>query len=222
LQESYKIEGTCFSGTFHFIRFLKLKEFIMLGKEPLFGSFWIFGFSGLASGYHPLARALKSRKTLKGVPSTINCRYKKFDFLLSGTLHFVRFLKFKSSSSCCGRKPFLEIWIFRPCLRKITLQIQEDPQRGSLPLYIADTRDLISCQTQRGGWWIHGKNFYFRKINIKDKRRTGGSTARTFTSENEHKSLQIRQSHPTTNSYYQHHEHANRIPPKQKPKKFDL
>jgi hypothetical protein len=88
-----------------------------------------------------LARALKSRKTLKGVPSTINCRYKKIDFLLSGTLHFGRFLKFKSSSSCCGRNLFLEIWIFRPCLRKITLQIQEDPQRGSLPLYIADTRD---------------------------------------------------------------------------------
>jgi hypothetical protein len=70
LQESYKIEGTCFSGTFHFIRFLKFKEFIMLGKEPLFG---------------------------------------KLDF--------------------------------QAFIRKITLQIQEDPQRGSLPLYIADTRD---------------------------------------------------------------------------------
>jgi hypothetical protein len=50
----------------------------------------------------------------------------------------------------------------------------------------------------------------------------GGSTASTFASENEHKRLQIQQSHSTTIFYYHHHEHANRIPPKQKPKKFDL
>ncbi len=175
LQESYKMEGTCFSGTFHFIRFLKFKEFITLGNEPLFGSFWIFGFSGLASGYHPLAQALKSRKTLKGVPSTINCRYKKFDFLLSGTFHFVRFLKFKKFIIMLGKEPLFGNLDFQALPQKNhpwPLQIQEDPQRGSLPLYIADTRDLISCSTQRGGWWLHGKSFYFRKINIKDKRRT--------------------------------------------------
>ncbi len=101
LQESYKMEGTCFSGTFHFIRFLQFKVFIMLAKEPL------FGFSGLASEKPPLA------------PSNPG-----------------------------------------------------SPSKGFLSLYIADTRHLISCRTQRGGWWIHGKNFYFRKINIKDMRRT--------------------------------------------------
>ncbi len=68
-----------------------------------------------------------------------------------------------------GKEPLFGKLDFQAFIRKITLQIQEDPQRGSLPLYIADTRDLISCRTQRGGWWIHEKNFYFRKINIKDR-----------------------------------------------------
>jgi hypothetical protein len=113
------------------------------------------------------------------------------------------FWKFGFSGLASEKSPFKSRKTLKEVPFPYTLQIQE-------------------MQTQRGGWWIHGKKFYFRKINIKDKRRTGGSTARTFTSENEHKSLQIRQSHPTTNSYYQHHEHANRIPPKQKPKKFDL
>ncbi len=55
-QESSEMEGNCFqvasriswngkylfSGTFHFVRFLKLKKFIMLGKEPMFWSSWIY------------------------------------------------------------------------------------------------------------------------------------------------------------------------------------
>jgi hypothetical protein len=169
------MEGTCFSGTFHFIRFLKFKEFIMLGKEPLFGSFWIFGFSGLALGYHPLAQALKSRKTLKGVPSTINCRYKKFDFLLSGTFHFVRFLKILKVHHHVGEGTHFWIFGFSGLASEkspLAPSYRGSPSKGFLPLYTADTRDLISCPTQRGGWWIHGKNFYFRKIDIKDKRRT--------------------------------------------------
>ncbi len=186
LQESYKMEGTCFSGTFHFIRFLKFKEFIMLGKEPLFGSFSIFGFSGLALGYHPLAQAVKSRKTLKGVPSTINCRYKKFDFLLSGTFHFVRFLKFKKFIIMLGKEPLFGFLDFQALPQKNhpwPLQIEEAPQRGCFPYTLQIQEIWFPVQPKeedggsmertftsekstskiRGGRWIHSKNFYFRK-----------------------------------------------------------
>jgi hypothetical protein len=50
-----------FSGTFCFIKFLKLKKFIMLRKELFLG---LLGFLGPARGN-------KSRKTLKEFPSPL-------------------------------------------------------------------------------------------------------------------------------------------------------
>jgi hypothetical protein len=115
------------------------------GTNPFLGLSGFLDFQALpqASGYHPLARALKFRKTLKGVPSTINCRYKKFDFLLSDTFHFVRFLKFKvhhhvgegtpfwkfAFSGLASEKSLLAPFKSRKTLKGVpfpyTLQIQE-------------------------------------------------------------------------------------------------
>jgi hypothetical protein len=62
-----KISGYMFSDTFHFVTFLKVKKFTNVG-EGILGSSWIFWAQTRAIG---LCQPLKSKKTLRGVPSPI-------------------------------------------------------------------------------------------------------------------------------------------------------
>jgi hypothetical protein len=70
-QGSYKVPKVCkVKGILYtLVRFLNLKLFFTLGKEP---HFWFFlRFLGPASSYIALGKTLKSRKRLNGVPYPI-------------------------------------------------------------------------------------------------------------------------------------------------------